>query len=512
MKKPFKGLTERISKSFFPASQSKTEKAPLDREAQRISKYGITKEEYKKQRYDLLTDKAMNLLMTKPVISGKIDFVAGKYGAPRGEVYAKEREIQKKYGIPLDSFIRENLFVVDSDEVFRRIKGNIDKKKEDQLNTLSEITGMELPEVEEYVEHIAETFGKGLSYIIRNELFKHSDEEIAEILEKKEKEAAKKKEKIKSANNWTDFDYERSRALCRFRYRISDIVEYDNLKCWAYPVEVLDTFAVRQDCLDMRESYIKRPKSILANKIEFNRTYNEFLGRKYWINRDTTIEDFEDFIGGQTELFCKPFNLTGGHGCYRYKVTDDINEMYQYFINEPKMLVEEIPVQHHLINEIYDKSINTIRVMAAIKDDKFVPFASWIKFGAHGSIVDGRAGGGCFAGVDVKTGIVDTPAIDYYNNRFEQHVDTGRQITGFQVPCWEEVLDLAERALRHVDGIDFVGWDICVTENGPIIIEGNSAPFFTDVQLLYNYEGHEGEGQRYRYIDLLEDPDKWRRV
>ena len=91
-------------------------------------------------------------------------------------------------------------------------------------------------------------------------------------------------------------------------------------------------------------------------------------------------------------------------------------------------------------------------------------------------------------------------------------MDTGKPITGFQIPYWPEVLDLAERALRHIDGINFVGWDICVTEDGPIIIEGNSGPALADVQLLYSYEGHEGEGQRWRYIDLLEDPDKWRRV
>jgi hypothetical protein len=508
MKKSFKGITIDIRKALFNSGQAEEP----DKETLRCRKYNLTKDEYEKQRYDLLSDKQMYFLMTKPKISGKIDYVADKYGAPRGEVYAKEQAIKNEYGIPLDTFVRENLFAVDSYEELKEARAGLDKKNDNNLNTLAEITGMDSSEAEKYAADIKAKFGKGVSFILRNELFKLNDAEIAELLEKREKEADIRKERIKQANNWTDFDFERSRALCRFRYRISELNEYDNLRCWAYPVEVLDTFAVRQDCLDMRETYNKMPVSMLANKIEFNAVFKEFLGRKYWINRDTSFEEFMEFVGDQKELFCKPFNLTGGHGCYRYQVSDDIEEMYQHFINEPKMLVEEIPKQHHLISEIYDKSINTIRIMAAIKDDEFVPFAAWIKFGAKGSIVDGRVGGGCFAGVNVKTGIVDTPAIDYDNNRFEKHIDTGKQITGFQVPCWNEVLDLAERALRHVDGIDFVGWDICVTEDGPLIIEGNSAPFFTDVQLLYNYKGHEGEGQRWRYVDLLEDPDKWRRV
>ena len=519
----FKGITTSISKALMTGAKeevkeelketpkTKKKKTPEEKKAYRLNKYDLTEEEYEAQRYDLLGGLSMKWLMTKPKIRAKVDYVAERYGAPRGEVYAKAIKLSNEHGITLNKFAREDLFALEGEELEAAIT-KIHGKRQRQYQTLSNITGMDIDEVKEYIEKMNEEYGVGVANIIDNELFKLSHDEIVELLEKNKRENELRKEKIKKANNWDDFEFERSVAYCRFRYFIYSLKIYDNLGCWAYPREVLDTFAVPRDRIDLCRTYNTASTKVLDNKIDFDIAFKDFLGRKFWVNKDTNIDEFRDFIDGQDRLFCKPINLCGGHGCYDYTVTDDVEAMYEYFMNEPLMIIEQIPKQHHLISEIYPHSIDTVRVTAVIKDDKFIPINSWIKFGANGSVVDGRASGGCFAGVDVKTGIVDTPAINYDNERFTNHMDTGKPITGFQIPYWPEVLDLAERALRHIDGINFVGWDICVTEDGPIIIEGNSGPALADVQLLYSYEGHEGEGQRWRYIDLLEDPDKWRRV
>ena len=512
MSKSFKGIIKSFQKAFASKDEEEIKEAVPDKVSERIAIYGFTKEEYDKQRYDLLDDRALKLLMTKPLVSARVDYAADRYGAPRGEVYARAREIKKQYGISLSRFARDDLYGAGSvDEIENTIR-RVEAGRQSRLSLLAEIMGKSEEEAESYVDEMHAEYGVSLSGILDNELFKKSDEEIRQFLTDSRRETEARKERIKKANNWTDFDLERSRCFCNNRYDISSLKTYDNLKCWAYPREVLDTFAVPRDSYELRDQYNTVQGTVTSDKTRFDVIFKDFLGRKFWVNRDTSIEEFVEFIDGQTKVFCKPINLLGGHGCYSYTLTDDPEKDYEYFINEPKLLIEEVPVQHHLINEIYDKSINTVRVAAVIKDGEFRPIYAWMKFGAKGSVVDGRVGGGCFAGVNLETGIIETPAIDYYNNRFENHVDTGKPITGFQIPYWKEVLDLAERALRHVEGLNFIGWDICVTESGPVLIEGNSHPALSDVQLLYNYEGHEGEGQRWRYIDLLDDPEKGRRV
>jgi len=56
------------------------------------------------------------------------------------------------------------------------------------------------------------------------------------------------------------------------------------------------------------------------------------------------------------------------------------------------------------------------------------------------------------------------------------HPVTGRQIEGFTLPCWKRVIGLTEKAHRTLPTIALVGWDVALSPNGPLIIEGNVRP------------------------------------
>jgi len=475
-----------------------------------VKTHKISKDTYVKEKYYLLSEDNMQNLLSRPDINGRIYYAAQKFGAPMGEVYAKALRLNEQYKIPLNVFASRDLYPEENTEVILEAKREYDENRQKRIDELSEITGWTVPEVKKYLKRIRKEFNVGIVFVKGHELFRCSDEEIARIVDQDNAETEARKEKIKKANNWDDFDLERHRALCRYRYHIYDMKMYDSMEVWKYPRELLDSFAVPQDSLDMNETYNTVSTRVLDNKTLFNQSFGDFIGRKYWINRDTSLEEFRQFIEGRSEVFCKPINLLGGHGSYKYYPEGKPEDMYEHFMNEPKMLIEEVPKQHHLMSEIYDKSINSIRITTVLKDGEFHAFNTWVKFGGKGSIVDGRVGGGCFAAVDVNTGIVETPAVDADNKRFEIHPDTGKRITGFRIPYWKEAVELCEKAIRSYDGIDFVGWDLCITEDGPIIVEGNSKPAFGDLQLLYNYDENNIKGQRWRYIDFLENPDKWR--
>jgi hypothetical protein len=64
----------------------------------------------------------------------------------------------------------------------------------------------------------------------------------------------------------------------------------------------------------------------------------------------------------------------------------------------------------------------------------------------------------------------------------DRHPDSGGQITGRQVPRWEEVCRLAERAHWAFDDRVMIGWDIAVTPDGPVLVEGNAAPDLDIIQ------------------------------
>jgi hypothetical protein len=50
---------------------------------------------------------------------------------------------------------------------------------------------------------------------------------------------------------------------------------------------------------------------------------------------------------------------------------------------------------------------------------------------------------------------------------------TETPFVGFRLPYWSEVKDLALRAAAAFPWVRSVGWDIAISERGPVLVEGN---------------------------------------
>jgi hypothetical protein len=59
---------------------------------------------------------------------------------------------------------------------------------------------------------------------------------------------------------------------------------------------------------------------------------------------------------------------------------------------------------------------------------------------------------------------------------WDVHPVTGAQVTGRLMPHWEEIKAIALKAHNAAQGRLLVGWDIAVTPQGPLLLEGNSYP------------------------------------
>ena len=70
-------------------------------------------------------------------------------------------------------------------------------------------------------------------------------------------------------------------------------------------------------------------------------------------------------------------------------------------------------------------------------------------------------------------------------------------ILGFQVPCWEEIKALVKEAALVTPQLRYMVWDVALTPDGPVIIEGNSLGGLTLQQFPRRM------GKRYLYADVL---------
>jgi hypothetical protein len=61
-----------------------------------------------------------------------------------------------------------------------------------------------------------------------------------------------------------------------------------------------------------------------------------------------------------------------------------------------------------------------------------------------------------------------------------KHPLTGRPITGFQIPYWNDIVSLLQDAQKAFPGYICPGWDIALCQDGPKILEVNA---FGDIDL-----------------------------
>ena len=95
------------------------------------------------------------------------------------------------------------------------------------------------------------------------------------------------------------------------------------------------------------------------------------------------------------------------------------------------------------------------------------------------SVVDNLHQGGITAVVDVETGILGAATNlgkDARVGWHDCHPVTGAPIAGRALESWPQIKALAVRAQQVFADRLFVGWDITMTPNGPVIVEGNSSP------------------------------------
>lgn len=190
-------------------------------------------------------------------------------------------------------------------------------------------------------------------------------------------------------------------------------------------------------------------------------------------------------------LFIKPIDGLGGHNAFKIDEGEIQNEskISKIFetIRNSSCLFQETLNQHDQVNNIYSKSINTIRVHSYYdKNNNTVEIVSALmRFGSQGNVVDNGSAGGLFVSVDHENWKLIGAGKSYLRTggkTFPSHPDTGTIFNGKEIPFGEEIHSIIDKVARQFSS-PFVGWDVAITQNGPVIVEGNGDPHLIMAQM-----------------------------
>lgn len=192
----------------------------------------------------------------------------------------------------------------------------------------------------------------------------------------------------------------------------------------------------------------------------------------------------------QMDIFIKPAKGKGGRGCEKWIYSEgryvgpdartlDEGGLLAHIValanQRGRYLVQECLQNNTAMRDL--GALTSLRITSCKNEDgDFEATNATLKLSLSGSGVDNFHQGGAVAKVDMDSGAVG-PASDSWVTApcvwHARHPITKVRIAGRILPYWHETIRLVEKAHRLFPDRIMLGFDVAITDRGPVVIEGN---------------------------------------
>ena len=238
----------------------------------------------------------------------------------------------------------------------------------------------------------------------------------------------------------------------------------------------------------------------LTDKYHFYERTEQFFHRKVVLfDENTEKDEFVRTCLDMKDVFVKPRAGSEGDGTFVVTVKDEVSasKLFEKLVSAKGMwLVEERIQQSKDMVAWNTTSVNTVRLSSFYNKNGFFVLGPIFRTGRQGSYVDNTSAGGIFALIDGDTGKLVSKGYDINGNTYENHPDSKKKFSGYQIPRWNELLSIAKQLhLLFPDHI-FIAWDFALTENGWDLVEGNWGRF-RGAQIAA------GKGLKHQFLEYM---------
>ena len=224
--------------------------------------------------------------------------------------------------------------------------------------------------------------------------------------------------------------------------------------------------------LNQREAY-----DVFDNKLLFDRTFAAYLKRDF-VDLNDGYEAFAAFCEGKSCFFGKCPDSFGGLGVEKIALEGkDLPTLYAELMEKKMFLAEEAIVQHPTMNKLCERSVNTIRIVTILSDSGKAHFIyALVRIGSGKNDVDNVTSGGMYTLLS-NDGVITHPVFcDKTVSYYTEHPHNGQPLIGFEIPYFREAVELCLEAAKVEPRMRYVGWDVGITPDGPVFVEGNNLP------------------------------------
>lgn len=217
---------------------------------------------------------------------------------------------------------------------------------------------------------------------------------------------------------------------------------------------------------------------------------------------ESEYSSIQDLIKEYNHLFIKPVDGQKGEDIFSLDYKDGelmsngkliqidvfVNNIQQ-LSNQKDFIVQEKIQQHPLVSALHKSSVNTLRVVTinhlhSPNPDDVILVGSELRVGCGNSCTDNISAGGIKIEVDNKGKLCK---YGYYRmphgTKTVKHPDSGIVFENYSLPYYSEIIELCKGFHAKLKGIHLIGWDVAITDKGPVFIEGNDT-CGTDFQVM----------------------------
>ena len=219
----------------------------------------------------------------------------------------------------------------------------------------------------------------------------------------------------------------------------------------------------------------KRYIHIFENKDEFLERFKDYVKRDFLFLNDN-LNEFKSFCKKHSKFIAKPRDGSCGKGIEIIKINGNVNEIYKYLLEKKLVVVEELIIQDKEIDKINPSCINTFRIVSINKNNEVGIVAAYFRIGGGHNFVDNFNSDGMVVPIEISTGSIKYNALDKNGNLYKFHPNTNYPLVGFVIPKWNEIKELVKKLAQVVPEVGMVGWDIALSNKGPVVVEANDFP------------------------------------
>jgi len=215
------------------------------------------------------------------------------------------------------------------------------------------------------------------------------------------------------------------------------------------------------------------------------------------IYADGRIEDLTSILNLTFPFFIKNITLEAGEGVLFCQIVNNeihvngvlktISDLYKILSNK-KWILQKKYISHKNLAAINSTALNSTRIFTVLNNEEPEFLCAYQGFATGNATSDSWQHGSVYVGIDLEneslkeTGL--TSVSDKRKGLLNEHPDSRIKFKDYKIPFLQEAVELCISAHKLLYFNFIIGWDVAITDSGPLIIEANEKPGMNVTQAL----------------------------